>query len=1090
MAQLSQEPVHFNSFFIPGNVDLLYQGGRVVPLEPRAVRVLRYLAQNHERVVSKEELLEAVWPDVFTTDGVLKRAVSQARRALGDNPDNSRFIATYHGRGYRFIAPVSSEPLIEYKAEDSTDAPPAEELPPALQLVSANRSEGDRAGAWMPVDPDYNQLVGREAEITSLQAEYRRSLAGEGHPVFIIGEMGIGKTQLARAFLRWGRGQGALCLYARFFDYQASRLAPYEVFLDLLRTALGSPAIDSRNTAEATIGLCGLIEQQLGITLPEELFAGAAGADSIRARDRGTPTSEVFRAVAPISQCFVRLSLNRPLVIVFDDLQWADEASREVIGYLLRTAKGEPLMILGLARGDEKNDFNHPLSKWLRSQASYRSFTSLELKPLNRRMCGATIDAVFGGSASAPAIPETDLETLHRITAGNPFFLTEMLRLLIAEGAIEYIEGERCGWQWRGIKDLRLPESIVMTAEDKLDRLSPTGREVLECASVIGDEFRVDTLARMCGREEEEIEQSLSEGIERGALSERGLSAGNDCRFYHTILRQVLYDGLSFRRRKRLHERAASALETVYSRDVDRVAEAISTHWEAADDLLRALDWSLRAWKAAKARWDWNQAVCCIERARRVAGQLESSSVGELKQAERLNLLLALGETFYSVGRLKESESAFIQAVELARSLDDKGALAGALLGLGQTKIARSSYSEAGKPISSALQIFEGLGSNEGAALALMQLGNIQAATGNYEMAIELIGRALERVPAEGAIAAVGLGILGWARTLQGYFREGAPLLERAADYFDSVGDVGYRALLLRRLHWAHLSRGQYEAAIHLAERARDDYRRIGDVRGEAKLNLGIGQARLGQGLLEEAINLLNASRDRFRAIGETHMEAESFWLLGRAHCEKGSYDEAAAMLARALILARAVGDRDDEFRVLTDAARLSLAERDPQGALRAADEAVAIAEDLRNRDGLGTALVERARALLEMNEPEEARETAERAINLLDETESAERWRGYHALARTLEVMGEGGRAESAKALEMMRKCVALLEDVRDQLDVADSGRRLAVTRARSNVVRDLYAILERRELSAEAKLLARRWMIDGDAPHLSLAI
>jgi DNA-binding winged helix-turn-helix (wHTH) protein len=102
----SDQILSFTPFHITLDVDLLYRGEAVVPLEPRAVRVLRYLAEHHERVVSKEELLEAVWPDVFTTDGVLKKAVSQVRRALCDDVKDARFIETYHRRGYRFVAPV------------------------------------------------------------------------------------------------------------------------------------------------------------------------------------------------------------------------------------------------------------------------------------------------------------------------------------------------------------------------------------------------------------------------------------------------------------------------------------------------------------------------------------------------------------------------------------------------------------------------------------------------------------------------------------------------------------------------------------------------------------------------------------------------------------------------------------------------------------------------------------------------------------------------------------------------------------------------------------------------------------------------
>ena len=109
MPNTPQVALLFPPYRIPADVDLLYREEKIVPLERRAVQVLRYLVANNDRVISKEELLEAVWPDTFTTDGVLKRAVSQARRALGDVADEAKFIETYHGRGYRFIAKVELE---------------------------------------------------------------------------------------------------------------------------------------------------------------------------------------------------------------------------------------------------------------------------------------------------------------------------------------------------------------------------------------------------------------------------------------------------------------------------------------------------------------------------------------------------------------------------------------------------------------------------------------------------------------------------------------------------------------------------------------------------------------------------------------------------------------------------------------------------------------------------------------------------------------------------------------------------------------------------------------------------------------------
>ncbi|HWQ33944.1 MAG TPA: AAA family ATPase [Blastocatellia bacterium] len=1084
----------FPPFHIPANVDLLYRGQAIVSLERRAVQVLRCLAENHDRVVTKEALLEAVWPDTFTTDGVLKRAISQARRALGDVAEESRYIETYHGRGYRFIAPVTcvtADAAVQSAGTSRPGAPTISDLPapgPCAGSVATSaaavRSAPEEAAAMVP---DYNQLVGREAELAMLQDEYRRAIEGRSQPVLLIGEPGIGKTQLAREFARRVREAGALCLSARFFDYQASRLAPYEVLLDLLRTALCG---EERNEA---CDLRGLALARLGVALPEELFldgrvaaetraTGTTGALSTGAlttdqlslrRGTGPLGSSLSRAVAPITQCFIRVSQRRPLVLVFDDLQWADEASRDVIACLMRTLQNEPLMLVGLARSEATADREHPLAQWLRKQAGYRCFTSLALRPLDQAACRAAIEAVFGGANLH--LPPQDLQTLHRVTGGNPYFLTEMLRLLAAEGVIT-----RAGaaWRWNGIRNLHLPETLVLAAQARLDRLSGEVLQMAECAAVLGDEFRIDMLARMTGQSEDEIEELFTEGVRRGVLSDRGVATGQDGRFYHTILRHVLYDSLPPRRRKRMHLQAAHAIEMIHLNEAERVAEALSAHYEAASDAPRTFEWSMRAWQAASSRWHWSEAMSCIERASRAAAELSGGGENHLPPADRLRLLFGRGETCYAVGRLKESETAYGEVGALASTLNDRGALAVALLQQGQTRMALGSYSEAELATEQALDIYRQLNDREGAALALVQLGGIRVRLGHYEEAAVLAEQSLEGVALNSQIAAIAFGLLGWARALQGHYTEGVPLLERAVDYMGNIGDVQRRALLLRRRHWADLSRGRYESAISLAGRARDDFHSVGDARGVAQMELGLGQARVAQGLYEEGIELLQRCHASARAIGDTHLEMEAMWLLGRAYGEREQTDYAAKLLDLSLDMVRETGDRDDEFRILTDLARLKLAIQDHTGALALADEAVAIAGELKNRDGLGIALIERARACLALQQNRQALETIEHAIALLDEAESGERWRAYQALAQILAAATEDRNGPPQRSLEALRRAVALLDEIRNQPEEDDAQRRAAITRSRSAPARELHDLLLQCHLTDEAQAVAQAWL------------
>src|SRR5215207_9715695 len=693
---MPHETYHFSPFSLNPGVGLLFRDGAPVSLEPRAVKVLAYLVRSRGRVVPKEELLDKVWSDVFTTDAVLKQAVSQIRRARGDAAERPRYIQTFHARGYQFIAPVS----VEAEATEGAAATPRPAAPPATGHESVAVDTPPRAAASDArgeAGPNYDLLVGREKELSLLRAEYGRVLAGAGQPVVVKGEPGIGKTQLARHFGRWAREQGAAFIYARFFDYEASRLAPYETFIDLLSAAL-SPARRPEaggGRAHSAGELREAVKARCGVELPDELF----GVEDSNAQLARVGSGDHFRIVAPLGRAFLRLSRERPVVMVLDDLQWADGVSLDCLGYLMRVRAAEPLMLVMLARAEEASDPRHDLAEWLKRHADYRSFTSVRLHPLGEPAVREAVEEAFGGAFRAPLIPQADTSTVFRVTGGNPYFLVETLRLLVAEGAISAADGANesgSRWQWNGIENVPLPDSLVMAALGKLERTPADMRELLEHAAVIGDEFRVETLARMSGRGEDELDESLREGLRFGVLAERGLSLGENYRFYHTILRRVLYESLAPRRRRRLHMLAAAAIEAVHARHPERLAEALSTHYEAAGDARRAFRWSMRAWAAAAARGHWVEAVKCAERARRAAERLEfrrdatyaeGDTTGNffrphadshdlepaaLPLSEKLSMLLALGESLHAVGRNRELEPVIPEALALARALGDE----------------------------------------------------------------------------------------------------------------------------------------------------------------------------------------------------------------------------------------------------------------------------------------------------------------------------------------------------------------------------------------------------------------------------------
>jgi tetratricopeptide (TPR) repeat protein len=712
----------------------------------------------------------------------------------------------------------------------------------------------------------------------------------------------------------------------------------------------------------------------------------------------------------------------------------------------MRSLESEPLMPVMVIRSSEAGDPEHPVAAWLGEHASRRAYTTLRLEPLAESDCRDIIGAIFGTRRSGD-VPRSDIERLFRLTNGNPYFLIETLRLLVSKGAIEQAPGKE-RWVWKGLQDLSLPETIVTASRTKIDRLPGHVRAVIDQAAVIGDEFRVATLCRLTGHDESEVEQILSEAMRSGILSIQGLTPGEDCRFEHSILRHVVYDAIVPNRRRALHKKAAEAIGAVYSEERDRVAESLASHYAAAGETRMAFEAGMRAWRTATRRSEWRKAATLIERAENAAAMLDEEQT-PLSQGDRIELLLALGETWSAIGRIREASSVIDRAVSLSASAGDETALAHALLLRGLTRIALSKYAEASASLSQAVDLYLQNDCPAGVSRAIVELAAVAAAVGNYERASSLVEQLRVENPADDILARTN-GMLGWSLALRGKYQEGAAQLMKALEYHESVDDIRERATILRRLHWVHLSLGDYETAIRLAVRARSDSITIGDTNGEAKANMGIGQARVAQGLYDEAVSFLTRAIEQLKTIGDAHCEAECLWQLGRARTEMGAIDEADLLLDRALSMVREIGDRDDEFRILIDRARLEIARNDLDAARESALAAARIATTLNNEEGTALADVELARIELARGNAQPAAEIAHRAVTVLEQSHSSERLHGWLVRGHISRSAGD-----SSQATLLLGRAVEFLDRVREQVDPDDTARRRQIARNAERLTR-----------------------------------
>lgn len=917
------------------------------------------------------------------------------------------------------------------------------------QLIATLSTAGAREGGDMDRSPGTapgefpvpDRLLGREAEQGTLQAEFRRCRIGSGYPVIVHGDPGVGKTFLARHFQGWAEAQGARVLYTRFYEDHDASLSPYQIFLDLLSAAEES-SFDSRNAANGE-------EQAPEISNPSSAFAQSIG------------------------QAFVRLSRQQPLVLIFDDLQWATPACRDAIGYLMRASDGESLMLLGLARSEDLSRADHPVARWLSRQAAQRRFTSLSLESFDRTRFGAVLRALVPGPAGTSDVPPADVRRLYDLSGGNPYFLIELLRLLVTRGTLAWEQHPVPGWRWRNPGEWTLPDTLVMAARSKLYGLPPELLDVLQGAAVLGDEFRLATLQSLLGLPTLKLEKGLDAAVNHGLLTHRGLLPGSDYGFRHSLVRQVILEDLAPFQRRRLHAAAAGALQPAGSDSAPALAAALSWHYEAAGQHEETVTWSLAAWREARSRAQWPEAMRLLERAR---GALDCTNEGGTAGRQRLETMLGQAEAAWQLGQLKRSRDCAEAALALARHAAEPVFEAGALLQQACTAVALGHYRAAERAAESAADCFIELQDTVGVSKARMQLAAARTAMGNYRSATEVMHQILKRSRDASTIDAAN-GQLGWALALQGRFSEAVPPLQSSVAGAERLGQARELAVRLRRLHWVHLSVGEYGEAYALARRAYALARRVDDAFDEAKAIMGMGQARLGQGLCGEAIAYLRRTLDKLQQVGDSHCEAESLWLLGRAHCESGRIEAARELLTRALVMVREIGDRDDEFRFLIDLGRVELAAQRPETALPLLTESAAIATELGSRDGLGLARAEHANALAALARPTEALDEARSAVALLDESGSAERWRGYWALARALRTAGGESAQDPASCISALRRVVDLLDRIRDQLPAQDVMRRREATLSRCEAAMELADLLRHMGQVEEAVCLEDSW-------------
>jgi DNA-binding CsgD family transcriptional regulator len=501
------------------------------------------------------------------------------------------------------------------------------------------------------------------------------------------------------------------------------------------------------------------------------------------------PEQARFRLFDAVTSFLYQAAQHHPLVLVLDDLHWADKPSLLLLEFLAQELRQSRLLVIGTYR-DMELSRQHPLSETLAELTREQPLQRLVLHGLNQEDVERFLEVTTDITP-----PRALVDTVYTQTEGNPLFLTEVVRLLVQEGALR---PERL--QQRQGVSLRIPEGVRQVIGKRLNRLSPPCNQMLTIAAVVGREFALEELMRLIdGASDERVLEMLEEAVTARVIEEVPQAIGR-YQFTHALIQATLYDEMTTVRRVRLHRRVGEVLEEAYRTDLEPYLAQLAHHFGIAGqsgDVEKAITYAARAGARASRLLAYEEAVRHYERALQT---LEHQAT--VDEARRCKLLLALGEAHRQAGAYLQAMDTFQRAADIAHTLGLAEELAHAALGFEETTW------RPGLPGDAAVELLErtlGALGEEDSTLKARVLGSLARAlvfTGTFDKATVVEKQAVEmarRIGDPATLAATLEARFFTARWRPEYI---AARLASATELIGLSQKTGNRELALRAYNW------------------------------------------------------------------------------------------------------------------------------------------------------------------------------------------------------------------------------------------------------------------------------------------------
>ena len=680
-------------------------------------------------------------------------------------------------------------------------------------------------------------FVGREPELEKLQRAWDRAQATAREVVLIAGEPGIGKTTLAVRLATAAWEQGAVVLFGRCDE---ESVVPFQPFVeavvhyidttppDELRRQLGPQAADLALLVPTIVG-----------RLPELARVERSGAETER-----------YRLFEAVSHLVATVAGDAPLVLVLDDLHWADRPTLQLLTHVIRRVAAASVLIVGTYR-DTDLVRTHPMAETL---VELRRANVVERVPL-RGLSQADVVRMVAGTAEPSPADRALGGALWQETEGNPLFLREILRHLAETDAIVRAENGR--WTaTRRIEQLGIPEGVKEVIGRRLTRLSDDANTALRTGSVMGRELRLDVLERVTDLGTDRLLDALDDATAAGVIEELSGAIGS-WSFTHALVREALYEELSLTRRVRLHQRVGEAIEGLFGSHVEPHLAQLAFHFTqaaVAGNADKAIDYARRAGEHAITLAAYEEA------ARHFAMALEVAEDAGAAREVKAELLLAQGESMLRLGDLRPPRKAFERVVDLVGDRDPE-LFARAALGYAGARI-RVWWAEIGQANPRSLELLEmaltKLPADDSALRALAMAAFAQelhwvAGTEDKRLELSDAALAMARRLGDPATLAYVLSSCNLAVNMPNRLDEWIANGEESLGIAEQLGDRQMHGMACGHLFVGHIYRNDLPQAFDYIRTCMDDYEAIKDPAGLQVTSNAYGGLAMLEGRFDEA---------------------------------------------------------------------------------------------------------------------------------------------------------------------------------------------------------------------------------------------